>query len=355
MQVNDIVTVNVVFDACAVTGATRLTIVGSPHVRNVPRRFEAFGLSTERGANGLNGSIPTMLDKINIYTSYESPNSAQIYLELEPIRNGCSPGQVHKWYLETEGIKGTYKPSQTVPINRSATVLTPIRLLGRPADGRHPWSPAASCQVLYQNLGLTQSGWWYIVDPIRSNPSYRPSKYVFCNVTSATPLAVSAWGYRRYVARTSAVTGAQMCASQMGGGATLASFSSQAQYDAIISEMQSPLAGAGNPNFGWWIGLQHNATQPYGPNTAYWFFVDGARNFNVGTLWAPNNPVRNLHCVTARLTIDTGVARGGSLNSWTAADSLSLFSADCTAIPAGNSFTRGPLCFGPLPVYAGAS
>mmetsp|Transcript_126285 Transcript_126285/g.178228 ORF Transcript_126285/g.178228 Transcript_126285/m.178228 type:complete len:647 (-) Transcript_126285:94-2034(-) len=354
MQVNDIVTVNVIFDACAITGATKLMIVGAPHARRQPRRFEVFGLSTERGANGLNNSIPTILDKINMYAAYETTNRAQVYLEIEPIRTNCPLGRVHKWYLESEGVKGTYLPGQVVPFNRSAAVLTPIRLLGRPADGRHPWSPAASCQELYANQALTRSGWYYIIDPLRATPSYQPAKYVQCKWDAASQ-TVTAWGYRRFLQTGSADNAAQTCAT-MGSTANLASFSSLPQYNAIVTELQTQMNGANNPNFRWWIGLQHNTSRNWGTNAGNWYFRDGARDFNVGALWAPNNPSQSAgDCVAAQLTIDTGVARGGTLNSWTQADSLSLVSASCSATPPGNLRIRGPICFGPLPLYAGAS
>jgi hypothetical protein len=355
MAVNDIVTINLILDTCWITGATKLIIVGAPHQRNIPNRVEAFGLSTYRGASGTNGSIPTILDKINVYAMYSTGSTINVFLELEPVQTNtnCATTGLHKYYLESEDVKGTFVPSTTVAFNRPTAVLVPVRLLGRTANGQHPWSPAPSCQALYEDQSITQSGWYYIYSPTRSTASYRPAQYVLCNVTSTTPIAVQAWGYSRYVSPRatpwSAVGARQQCSS---AGGDLASFSNQDQYETMVAELQTPLRGAGNPHIRWWIGLQHIQGQNWGPNTNFWNFTNGAPDYNVAQLWETNMPGNTNGCVAARLTIGGGASRGTGLNTWTPPDSLSLSTSSCTVPPAPNALIMGTMCFGPLPSYA---
>jgi hypothetical protein len=123
----------------------------------------------------------------------------------------------------------------------------------------------------YEADGLTNDGWFYIIDPVRSTPSYKPAKYVNCRLISAanatTPLIVETWGYHRFLSNAVGITAAaEDCATQMGVDANLASFREQGQYEAIVSEMQAFAPQANNPNFRYWIGLQHNDSMPWNPS-----------------------------------------------------------------------------------------
>jgi len=153
------------------------------------------------------------------------------------------------------------------------SLATPSPTRSRTLAHAHSLPCVHTCR--YEADGLTNDGWFYIIDPVRSTPSYKPAKYVNCRLISAanatTPLIVETWGYRRFLSNAVGITAAaEDCATQMGVGANLASFREQGQYEAIVSEMQAFVPQANNPNFRYWIGLQHNDSMPWNPSPPSW-------------------------------------------------------------------------------------